>query len=72
MRTIVNNHNRAASPIRARSPASHDRKRTGGETRLMILVLLGFGLVHVIGAILIQRASTERGDPPLILASHTD
>lgn len=38
----------------------------------MILVLLGFGLLHVIGAILIQRASTERGDPPLILASHTD
>ena len=40
--------------------------------RLLILILLGFGVVHVIGANLIQRASAERGDPPLAVASRTD
>lgn len=38
----------------------------------MILILLGFGAVHVIGANLIQRASAGRGDPPLAVASQAD
>jgi hypothetical protein len=38
----------------------------------MILILLGFGVVHVIGAILIERASAERDGPALAFASRAD
>lgn len=38
----------------------------------MILILLGFGVVHAVGAILIERTSVGRGDPPLVVASRAD
>ncbi|AWO93413.1 MULTISPECIES: hypothetical protein [Bradyrhizobium] len=42
------------------------------ETQLMVLVLLGFGVVHVIGGVLIARAAPAQGDPPLVVAAWAD
>jgi hypothetical protein len=39
------------------------------ETHLMILVLLGFGIVHVIGGVLMARATTEHGNPVVNIAA---
>jgi hypothetical protein len=35
-----------------------------GETHQMILIRLGFGVVHAIGGVLMARAAPEQGDPP--------
>ena len=42
------------------------------ETHLMILILLGFGIVHVVGGIVIARAATEHGSPPVSIAARGD
>jgi len=42
------------------------------ETHLMILALLGFGIVHVIGGVLIARAATEHGSRPVNIAAWGD
>jgi hypothetical protein len=42
------------------------------ETHLLILVLLGFGVIHVISGVLIQRASTQQGNRPSIVAAWGD
>ncbi|SFI27755.1 hypothetical protein [Bradyrhizobium sp. cf659] len=42
------------------------------ETQLMVLILLGFGVVHVIGGVLITRAAPALGDPSLIVAAWGD
>ncbi|MCK1387764.1 hypothetical protein [Bradyrhizobium sp. 21] len=42
------------------------------ETHLMILILLGFGVVHVIGAVLMARAAPEQGHPPMVVAASGD
>jgi hypothetical protein len=42
------------------------------ETHLMILVLLGFGIVHVIGGVLIARATIEHGSRPVNIATWGD
>jgi hypothetical protein len=42
------------------------------ETHLMILILLGFGIVHVIGGVLMARAATEPGSRPVNIAASGD
>lgn len=42
------------------------------ETNLIIMVLLGFGIVHVISGILIARAETEHGSRPITIAAWGD
>ncbi|WP_271567490.1 hypothetical protein [Bradyrhizobium sp. CCBAU 11386] len=42
------------------------------ETQLMVLILLGFGVVHVIGGVLIARAAPAQGDPSLVVAAWGD
>jgi hypothetical protein len=42
------------------------------ETHLMILVLLGFGIVHMVGGVLIARAATEHGSLPVNMAASGD
>lgn len=50
-----------------------DKKvRRFSETHLMILILLGFGVVHVIGGVLMARAAPEQGNPPLVVAAWGD
>lgn len=46
--------------------------RRMSETHLIILVLLGFGIVHVIGGVLLQRASPPQGNSPLVVAGWSD
>lgn len=41
------------------------------ETHLMILILLGFGVVHMIGGVLMARAAPDQS-PPLIVATWRD
>lgn len=42
------------------------------ETHLMILILMGFGVVHVIGGVLMARTAPEQGNPPLVVATWRD
>src|SRR5713226_7235246 len=42
------------------------------ETHVIILVLLAFGIVHVIGGVLIARAATEHGSRPVNIAAWGD
>jgi hypothetical protein len=42
------------------------------KTHLMILVLLGFGIVHVIGGVLMARAAPEHGRAPMNIAAWGD
>ena len=42
------------------------------ETQLMVLILLGFGVVHVIGGVLIARAAPAQGEPSLVVAAWGD
>jgi hypothetical protein len=51
---------------------SDKKVRRSSETYLMILILLGFGVVHVIGGVLIQRASIRQGNPPLAVVAQGD
>jgi hypothetical protein len=54
-------------------PISRDRDvRRGSDTRVMILVLVGFGLVHIIGGVLMQRAATGQSDRPVIVGDRGD
>lgn len=42
------------------------------ETHLMILILLGFGVVHVIAGVLMARAAPEQDNPPLVVDTWPD
>ena len=42
------------------------------ETHLMILVLLGFGIVHLVGGVLMARAAAEHGSLPVNMAASGD
>jgi hypothetical protein len=38
----------------------------------MVLILLEFGVVHVIGGVLIARAAPAQGEPSLVVAAWGD
>jgi hypothetical protein len=47
-----------------RNKRKNKNVRRLGETHQMILIRLGFGVVHAIGGVLMARAAPEQGDPP--------
>ena len=60
---------------RVRQMPNSERERNVkrlSETHLMILVLLGFGIVHMVGGVLIARAATEHGSLPVNMAASGD
>jgi hypothetical protein len=57
--------------MRARQIQNSERKRNVrrlSETHLIILILIGFGIVHVIGGVLLARAAPEHSRPVNIAA----
>ncbi|MGM4896497.1 hypothetical protein [Tardiphaga sp. 709] len=56
---------------RVRQIQNSERKRNVrrlSETHLIILILIGFGIVHVIGGVLLARAAPEHSRPVNIAA----
>jgi hypothetical protein len=57
--------------MRVRQIQNSERKRNVrrlSETHLIILILIGFGIVHVIGGVLLARAAPEHSRPVNIAA----
>ncbi|KZD21690.1 hypothetical protein A4A58_11140 [Tardiphaga robiniae] len=57
--------------MRVRQMQNSERTRNVrrlSETHLMIMVLIGFGIVHVIGGVLLARAAPEHSRPVNIAA----
>jgi hypothetical protein len=77
-RTETNLCEPIASPdtkTRVRQILNSERNRNVkrlSETHLMILILLGFGIVHVISGVLIARAAPEHGSAPVNIAAWGD
>jgi hypothetical protein len=65
-----------APQAQAPFPVENDQGMPGSKTLrikgLIAVVLIGFGVAHVIGAIIISRSTASDQGPSVIVAVHTD